>query len=145
MADLKSLITQYKKRYPGTVGWRVMKHTKVLEGYLNPGEEVSYAFYAQKNNEWYHVFDTCVVALTNKRLLIGQKRLLWGSNYLQVTPDLYNDMEIYSGMFYGKIIIDTIKETIVLSNISKSSLDEIETNISEFMMAEKKNYYASKD
>lgn len=145
MADIKDLIKQYNIRYPGTIGWRISKHTDVIQDYLNPGEVVTYAFYAQKNNEWYRITDTCVVALTNKRLLIGQKRLLWGSTYMQVTPDLYNDMEIYSGMFFGKVVIDTLKETIVLSNISKKSLDEIETNISEFMMKEKKNYHASKD
>ena len=36
--------------------------------------------------------------------------------------------------------IDTVKEKVILSNLSKKGLDEIETTISEFMMEAKKNY-----
>ena len=45
----------------------------------------------------------------------------------------------------GKITIDTVKEKIVLTNLSKNSLDEIETTISEFMMSEKKKYKNEKE
>lgn len=141
MSEVYDLLLDYKSKFPATVGWRLKKHADVLQNYLNPDEKVGYVFFGQLNNDWYRVTDTAVIAITNKRLLIGQKRLLWGSNYMQITPDLYNDMEVYSGMFYGKIIIDTIKETLVISNLSKASLDDIETHISEFMMNEKKKYH----
>ena len=60
--------------------------------------------------------------------------------YTQITPDLYNDMRIYRGLLFGKITIDTVKEVVTISNLSKSSLDDIETNISQFMMKEKLKY-----
>ena len=37
-------------------------------------------------------------------------------------------------------IIDTVKELVVLSNIDPKALDIIETNITEYMMNEKKKY-----
>lgn len=140
MGKVYDLVKKFKSEYPGTVAWRIKKHSEVVESYINPGEKVMYAFCAQKNDSWSDVFSSCVVCLTDRRLLIGQKRVVWGSFYTQVTPDMYNDMEIYSGLFFGRIIIDTIKEEIILTNISKSGLDDIETHISEFMMSEKKKY-----
>ena len=140
MATVYELVRDYKSKYPGTIAWRIAKHAKVVQDYINPGEEVIYAFCGQNNDNWCDVFSSAVIVLTNKRLLIGQKRVLWGSFYLQVTPDLYNDMEVYKGLLFGRITIDTIKEKIVLTNLSKASLDEIETAISEFMMKEKKKY-----
>lgn len=135
------LVSKFKAKYPGTVAWRIKKHAAVIEEYLNPGEEVVYAFCGQKNNDWWDLFTTCVVVLTNKRILIGQKRVVWGSFYNQITPDLYNDMQVYKGLSWGKITIDTVKEEVVISNLSKESLDEIETNVSEFMMNAKKLGY----
>ena len=44
-----------------------------------------------------------------------------------ITPDMYNDLEISSGLIWGKVYIDTVKETMVLSNIDKAALDHIET------------------
>ena len=92
------------------------------------------------DDRFYDIFNTCVFCLTNKRVLIGTKRLLWGSFLYAITPDLYNDTRVYRGLIWGKVTIDTVKEVVVLSNVSKSGLDVIETTISEFMMAEKKKY-----
>ena len=78
--------------------------------------------------------------LTNKRILIGKKRLLFGYTLTTITPDLFNDMEVYMGIIWGKITIDTVKEEVIITNLSKKSLPEIETQISEFMMEEKKKY-----
>ena len=49
-------------------------------------------------------------------------------------------MQVYSGLIWGKITIDTAKEVVVITNLAKDSLREIETEISEFMMEEKKKY-----
>ena len=131
----------YKKKFPGGVTWwRLKKHAKVVEQHLNPGEEVLYAFAGQKNARFYDLTSTCVVALTNKRILIGQKRVVWGYFLSSITPDLYNDMQVYQGLIWGKITIDTVKEVVVISNLAKDSLREIETQITEFMMEEKKKY-----
>ncbi len=42
--------------------------------HLNPGEEVRYAFACQKYFPTFDFITTCVVAVTNKRLLIGTKK-----------------------------------------------------------------------
>ena len=47
---------------------------------------------------------------------------------------MYNDLTVMMGLLWGKICIDTIKEVIMLSNIQKEALPEIETVISQTMM-----------
>ena len=94
----------------------------------------------KKNDKFYDIFQTCVVVLTNKRILIGQKRVVWGYFLSSITPDLYNDLFVYQGLIWGQIKIDTVKEEVTISNLPKSGLDEIETNITEMMMSEKQKY-----
>lgn len=131
----------FKRKYPGTVTWwRLRKHADVVEKHLNPGEKVLYSFAGQKNNNPLDLFSTCAVVLTNKRILIGQKRVVFGYFLYSITPDLFNDLTVYQGLLWGKIMIDTVKEEVTITNLSKKSLPEIETNISEYMMEEKKKY-----
>jgi len=140
MENIYELVKDFKARYPRTIAWRIDKHSKVIDDYINPDEKVLYAFCGQKNDSWADIFTSAVIVLTNKRLLIGQKRVFWGSFYTQVTPDLYNDLQIYRGLIFGRLTIDTVKEKIVITNLSNKALDEIETAISQFMMREKKKY-----
>lgn len=133
-------VKSFKKRYPLTIGWRLGAHSKVVQMHLNPGEEIQYAFVAQKTEVFYDFFSTYVVVLTNKRILLGQKRLIFGYFYTAITPDMFNDLSITSGIIWGRVNIDTIKESVILSKIQISALDEIETNITEYMMEEKKKY-----
>lgn len=134
-------VMEFKRKYPSTVSWwRLKKHCAVVEKHLNPGEEVIYAFCGQKNEGSLDLFNTCAVVLSNKRILIGRKRMLFGYMLTTITPDLFNDLEVYNGILWGNITIDTIKEEVIISNLSKKSLPEIETNISEFMMAAKQKY-----
>ena len=141
MNDVYSQILSFKQKYHGGIAWRVKKHAKVIADYINPDEKLLYAFCAQKNAEFSEIFNTFAIAITNKRILLGHKRLIWGSFLYSITPELYNDMQVYQGLIWGKITIDTVKETVVLSNLPKKALDEIETTISEFMMEAKKKYY----
>ena len=53
---------------------------------------------------------------------------------------MFNDLKVQGGLFWGKVFIDTVKEYVVLSNISNSALTEIETEVSTYMMEEKKKY-----
>lgn len=138
--DVYSKLMEFVHKYGKGVSWRLKKHAEVVQKHLNPGEEVIYAFPGQKNNEFYDIFTSCVVVLTNRRLLIGQKRVAWGYFLSSVTPDLYNDLFVYQGLIWGKVIIDTVKEEVTISNLSKAGLADIETNITEFMMNEKKKY-----
>ncbi len=133
-------VLKFKERYPGTIAWRLKQNSEIVERHLNPGEEVIYAFAAQKNDNPFNILGTAVIALTNKRILIGRKRVVIGYFLNSVTPDLYNDLKVVSGFIWGKIHIDTVKEFITLSNISISALPEIETQISEYMMNAKKSY-----
>lgn len=133
---------EFKRRYPATIAWRISAHAKVIETHLNPGEEVQYIFAGQKNDNPLDIITSCVIALTNKRILIGQKRLIFGYFFTAITPDMFNDIKVKSGIIWGKIYIDTVKEFIPLSNIQNDALDEIETNITEYMMEEKKKYGA---
>ena len=130
----------FRRMYPGSVVWRLKKHCDIVEKHLNPGEKIDFVFAGQKNDSFIDLFHTCVVVLTNKRILIGTKRLLWGYFLTSITPDLYNDLVVYQGLVWGKIIIDTVKEEVTVTNLSKKGLDPIETNITEMMMREKRKY-----
>ena len=68
----------FERKYPGSVTWfRLKKHCDVLEKHINKDENVRYIFFGQKNNKAIALPNTFVVALTNKRILIGRKRLLF--------------------------------------------------------------------
>ena len=140
MASLYQKVMSFQRKYPGSIAFRIRRHCEVVEKHLNEGEEILFAFAGQKNENWYTIINSYVVALTNKRLILGRKRVLWGYFFSSVTPDLYNDLLVYQGLIWGKITIDTVKEVIVLSNLSRGSLSSIETSITEFMMKEKRKY-----
>jgi len=131
---------EFKKRHPTTVAWRIKKHCRVVEQHLNPNEEVRYVFLGQKGDMMWDIWDTYLCVLTNKRLLFAKKRIIFGYFFLSVTPDLFNDIKVKSRLFWGIIKIDTLKEKIVMSNIAKSALIEIETNVSQYMIKEKRRY-----
>lgn len=133
-------LKEFKTKYSSTVAWRLKAHSKVIEKHLNPGEEINYAFVAQKGYSSFDIFSTFAIVLTNKRILLAQKRVFFGYTFLAITPDMFNDLTVNTGMIWGKVYIDTIKETVFLSNISKYAVDEIETQITEYMMEEKKKY-----
>lgn len=141
---MKSLVYQkvkeFKQKYPMTISWRLKSHCKVIDVHLNPDEIVNYAFAAQKNDNPFDIITTYVVALTNKRILLGQKRLLFGYFFKAITPDMFNDITVSMGLIWGKVHIDTVKEVVHLSNIQREALDDIETAVTEYMMREKKKY-----
>ncbi|MFA7688796.1 MAG: PH domain-containing protein [Bacilli bacterium] len=137
-------LLEFKRKYPMTIGRRLSKHAKVVERHLNSGEKVLYAFYAQKNDNPIDIITTSAIVLTNKRLLVGQKRVVFGYFFYSITPDLFNDLQVRVGPVWGKIYVDTVKELVILSNIDKRALPEIETKITGFMMEEKKKYHSRK-
>lgn len=133
-------VLEFKKKYPNTIMWRVKKHCEVVQKHLNPGEKVIYAFAAQCNDVAYNIFDTAVLCVTSDRILIGQDQILYGYTLNSITPEMYNDLQVFFGIFWGKITIDTVKEVITFSNFMKNALPEIETVISMYMMEAKKLY-----
>lgn len=140
MKNVYQKVLEFKEKHPMTIGWRLKENSSVVEKYLQDNEEVLYAFIAQKNNNPFNVLSSAVVALTNKRIIIGRKRVVFGYFLNSITPDMFNDLKVTSGIIWGKIYIDTVKEFIVLSNISKEALEEIESEITSYMMEEKQKY-----
>lgn len=134
------LAKKFRKRYPLTIAWRLRANSRIVEKHLNPGEEIRYVFVGQKNNRAYDIFSTGVFVITNKRILIGRKRLLFGYALDSIMPYMYNDLNIRTRLVWGKVTIDTIKELIVFTNVDKAAMEEIETNISANMIKLKKQY-----
>ena len=137
-------LLKFKRKFPKTVAFRLKKHCEVVEKHLNPDEKVNYVFCGQKNFNSWMIINSCVVALTNKRLMIGQKRVLWGYFFTTITPDLYNDLKVVKNLIWSDVEIDTVKENVYISNLDPEGAIEIETKITDFMMKEKQKY-AKKD
>ena len=140
MKSVYRQVKKFKEKYPMTIGWRIKKNSEIVQRHLNPDEEILYAFIAQKNDNPINIIESAVVVLTNKRILVGRKRLIFGYFLDSITPDLFNDLKVVGGLIWGKVYIDTIKELVYISNISKKALPEIETNVTEYIMEEKKKY-----
>ena len=140
MNNTYTRLMNYKQRNKGTICWRLKAHSKVIEKHLNPDEEIQYVFAAQKGLSSLEIFNTYVVAVTNKRIILAQKRILFGYLLVSITPDMFNDLTISTGIIWAKVVIDTVKEVITLSNVSKKAANEIETSVTEMMMTEKKKY-----
>ena len=139
MNEVYEKVMAFKKKYPLTVAWRLKRHCQVLTMHLDPDEKILYAFTGQKNDNPFDFTNTNAIVLTDRRLLMATKRLLFGYFVTSVTPDLYNDMEVASGLIWGTITIDTVKEVVVFSDIQKEALPEIENTISEYMEKAKSN------
>ena len=139
-SEVYELVKEFLRKYPGTIAWRIKKHCQVIDKHLNPGEKVLYAFAGQKNDKWYDIISTHVFVVTNKRLMIATKRVVFGYFLYSLTPDMFNDLSVYSGLLFGRIQIDTVKEIVDITNLSKLSLDDIETKVTEYMMKKKKKY-----
>lgn len=129
---------EFKRKYPGTVAFRIKAHAKLAEKYIGSDEEVKYVFLAQKNNHSYEIINTNIVVLTDKRIIVATKRLLFGYFFRMITPDMFNDLTIKQGIIWGKVIIDTIKEKVVLSNIDTNALPEIDDYVTMYMLEQKK-------
>lgn len=137
-------LKEFKEKYPMTISWRLKQHAKVVELHISDDEEVRFAFAAQKNDNPLDMITTYAIVLTDKRIIVASKRLLFGYFFTSITPDMFNDLNVKMGLIWGKIYIDTVKEVVKLSNIQREALPEIEENITEYMMEEKKKYGANR-
>lgn len=140
MKEVYRLAKEFKRKYPLTIAWRLRSHSKVIAKHLNPDEKILYVFMGQKNHSSFDFVNTNLVVLTSKRLMIATKRLLFGYFFIAVTPDMFNDLTVIDGIIWGRIKIDTVKEEVLLSNIDPKALPEIETQVSEYMIKEKRKY-----
>lgn len=141
---LRELLSEFRSKYPMTIGWRLEKNSKIILKHLYDDEEILYAFYAQKNDNPLNILGTGVIALTNKRLVIGRDRVVFGYFFDSITPDMFSDLKVKSGVIFGKVEIDMLHEFIVLSDIDKRALPEIEKKISSFMQEAKERLHSDK-
>ena len=140
MKEVYRLAKEFKRKYPLTVAWRLRSHSKVIAKHLNPDEKILYVFMGQKNHSSFDFVNTNLIVLTSKRLMIATKRLLFGYFFIAVTPDMFNDLTVIDGIIWGRIKIATVKEEVLLSNIDPKALPEIETQVSDYMIKEKRKY-----
>lgn len=137
---------KFRRKYPLTIAFRLKAHSKVLAKHLNDGEKIKYVFAAQKGPSSYDIVSTYVIAITDRRIMIARKRLLFGYFFLAITPELFNDIKVKMGLIWARVEIDTVKEYIVLSNIQAGAASQIETAITQYVMKKKmKNKEGKKD
>lgn len=137
MGKVFNELKKFKKKYPLTLAWRLNSHAKVIEEHINDDEEILYVFTGQKNSTFYEIFHTSVFVVTDKRLMIATSRVFFGYFFYSITPDMFNDLTISSGLIWGKVIVDTIKEVVTISNLDKRCLNEIEDNLTKNMIEKK--------
>lgn len=140
MGNSYSLVKKFINKFPMTIAWRNKQHCKVIDKHLNTGEEILYVFAGQKNDSFINIFNTYVIAFTNKRIILATKRVLFGYFFKSITPDMYNDLTVHRGLIWGSIILDTVKEVITITNLDINALDDIETNVTEIMLKHKKEF-----
>ena len=140
MFDSYKLIKNFINKFPMTIAWRVKQHCKIIDKHLNKDEKILYIFTGQKNSGYNSIFSTYVIALTNKRIILATKRVVFGYFFKSITPDMYNDLTVHRGLIWGSITLDTVKEVITITNLDVRSLDDIETNVTEIMLKHKKEF-----
>lgn len=130
----------FMKKYPLTMAWRIKAHAKVVDDHLAANEQILYAFAGQNNESAVEILNTYVIVITNKRIILARKRLLFGYFFKSITPDMYNDLSLNKGLIWGRVIIDTIKEVIRITNIDAAALPEIDEKIHTIMLEQKKEF-----
>lgn len=131
---------KFRRRHPLTVAFRLRAHSKIAAKHLNDGERIKYVFAAQKGPSSFDIISTYVIVITDRRIMIARKRLLFGYLFVSVTPELFNDLKVRKGIIWAKVEIDTVKEHIILSNIQSGAASEIETAITQYVLKGKKRF-----
>lgn len=89
-----------------------IKHFKIIEDNLMQDEEVKMTFIGLHNYVSATKHDNnFAYAITNKRIMMAQKKSLAGENFQTVSLKNINDITLVTGVVFGVVTIDTIKET----------------------------------
>lgn len=117
--------------------WR-LKHFKVAEKQLNADEEPFACFIGlhnhtsgTKHNGYY------AYLITDKRFIMTQKKLI-GENVQIVTRKHLNDVTKTTGLLWGRLAFDTIKETFNVG-VDKGTVDRVHDIVSEFLFSDDEN------
>ena len=81
-------VKEFKRKYPMTIAFRLRAHAKIVSKFIGSDEEIRYVFVAQKNYQSYEIINTNIIVLTDKRLVVATKRLVFGYFLKVITPDL---------------------------------------------------------
>ena len=116
-------------------GWNKkwgIKHFKLVEENLLPNEEVKMVFIGLHNYISSTKHDgNFAYAITNKRIIMAQKKQITGENFQTVSLENINDITFKSGVLLGTLTVDTIKETfnIGLDKESAKSINSVFHNV----------------
>lgn len=117
-------------------GWNEkwgVKHFQVIEKSLMDKEEVLMTFIGLHNYESPTKHDNYFAyAITNKRIIMAQKNMIAGENLQTVYLDNINDITFKSGVLFGVMTIDTIKETFNVG-LNKESAQKINAKVHEVL------------
>lgn len=120
------------------------KHFKIIEENLLPGEEIKMPFIGLHNSISVSKHDGhFAYALTNKRIMMAQKKAVTGEIFQTVSLNNINDITFQSGLIYGKLTIDTIKETFNIE-VDKETAKTIKSSF-HVIMNELKNVSVTSD
>lgn len=110
-------------------GWNekwALKHFNLIENSLMNDEYVKMVFIGLHNyisstkHDGFYAY-----AITNKRIIMAQQKV-FGHNFQTISLDNINDITFSSGMAFGKLTIDTIKETfnVQLDKVSAKKISD---------------------
>lgn len=119
----------------GIVGWG-KKHFKVLEHSLASDENATICFVAiseTDSSSGFHAY-----AITNKRILCAQKRLIAGESVKSVNLDNLNDITFRTDLYHGYLELDTFKERMSLRFPEKADAKRLYALINEYFSDFKK-------
>ena len=109
-----------------------LKHFTVAENQLNDDEKVLFAFVGLYNYVSATNHDSnFAIAVTNDRIIAGQKKLM-GENVKTITRRNLNDISKTTGMIWGILTIDTIKEKLNIAT-NKSEIDAIYNGVNKIL------------
>lgn len=117
-------------------GWNEkwgVKHFKILEDNLMEGECVKMAFIGLHNYEAANKHDSnYAYAITNKRIIMGQKQTITGEKFQTVFLTRINDITFESGVLLGVVTVDTAREVFNIG-LDKGSAKLINSKIHEVL------------
>ena len=119
-----------------------INHFKLIENLLRSDEEVKVVFIGIHN----YISTTkhnsnFAYAITNDRIVMAQKKVI-GENIITVSLDNINDITFTSGMLFGVLTIDTIKEkfNVALDKVrAKNIHDKVQAVLEESHKLTKSN------
>ena len=135
MKKVYEKVKEFKEKYPGTIAFRLREHSDVAEDNLIDGEEVQYAFCgtdAAKKSR--------VVALTDRRVIVARKELIYGSYCWSINRDQICSVSVSNGLLWSRVSIKTLTETFAyIDLIEPTALNEIQNNLTGKVITKKNN------